>query len=147
MKKGSAMSALHRLAGHSLVYGLAGMAASLASFVLTPLYARYLGPAAYGQLETLMAMTQIVTILSALGAGSASLSLIIQPAGEPPAVAGSALAVIGSAAVLWLLAGMAAAPWLAAMLHLPSLWVQGVARRSGGPGARRGVWPASASPR
>jgi O-antigen/teichoic acid export membrane protein len=120
------MDALRRLAGHSLVYGLAGMAASLASFVLTPMYARFLGPAAYGQLETLMALTQIVTILSACGAGSAGLALIIQPDGEAPAVAGSALAVVGASACLWLGLGWCLAPWAAVILRLPLPWVQAV---------------------
>lgn len=120
------MDALRRLAGHSLIYGLAGMAASLASFVLTPLYARYFGPAAYGQLETLMALTQIVTIVSALGAGSAALGLIIQPAGEAPAVSGSALLVVCSSSAWWLVAGWLVAPFVARQLHLPVPWVRAV---------------------
>jgi O-antigen/teichoic acid export membrane protein len=120
------MEALRRLAGHSLVYGVAGMAASLASFVLTPLYARYFGPATYGQLETLMALTQIVTILSAMGVGSAALFLIIQPTGEAPAVAGSALAVAGVAASLWVGVGWWLGPTLSSTLHLPLPWVHAV---------------------
>ncbi|MBC7545475.1 MAG: oligosaccharide flippase family protein [Candidatus Sericytochromatia bacterium] len=121
------MNAMRRLASHGLVYGLAGMAASLASFVLTPLYARYLGPADYGQLETLLALVQITTITSALGAGSASLALIIQPAGEPPAVAGSALAVVAGASLFCLIGGCLVAPWLAPSLHVPVAWVRLVA--------------------
>jgi O-antigen/teichoic acid export membrane protein len=118
------MSVWRRLAGHSLIYGLVGMAGSLASIALTPLYARYLGPADYGQLETLLALVQVVTIVAAFGAGSAALGLIIRPEGEPEGIAGSAMAVVGIVGAICLAAGLLAAPLVAGWLSMPVAWVR-----------------------
>ena len=118
------MGALRRLASHSLVYGIAGMAGSLASFVLTPLYARCLGPEAYGHLETLLAVTQIITILAAGGAGSAALCLIIQPGGEAPAIGGSTAVAYAATTSLCLVIAWALTPWAAPVLHQPLGWLR-----------------------
>lgn len=112
-------SAMRRLAGQSLVYALAGVAGSLASFALTPLYARYLGPADFGRLDTLLAFSQIVTIASAAGVSSASVLLIVQPKGEVPATPSTALWLVMLFGLFWLPLAYLVAPWLSAWLNLP----------------------------
>lgn len=113
-------SALRRLAGQSLVYAVAGVAGSLASFALTPLYARYLGPADFGRLDTLLAFSQIVTIACAAGISSASVMLIIQPKGEAPATPSTALWLVTVLGLLWLPLAYLGAPWLSSWLNLPT---------------------------
>lgn len=113
-------SALRRLASQSLVYAVAGAAGSLASFALTPLYARFLGPADFGRLDTLLAFGQIVTIVSAAGISSASVLLIIQPKGEAPATPSTALWLVTLLGLCWLPLASLGAPWLASGLNLPA---------------------------
>jgi O-antigen/teichoic acid export membrane protein len=55
------------LAKHSAVYGAGGIASRVIAVLLLPLYTRYLSPADYGALETLLALSVVLTILLRLG--------------------------------------------------------------------------------
>jgi len=55
---------LKRLARHSAIYGLGGLVSRIIAILLLPLYTRYLKPADYGAVETLLALSAVlVTIL------------------------------------------------------------------------------------
>jgi O-antigen/teichoic acid export membrane protein len=62
---------LKRLAKHSAIYGLGGLVARILAVLLLPLYTRYLTPADYGVIETLVALVAVLTVLLRLGTQSA----------------------------------------------------------------------------
>jgi O-antigen/teichoic acid export membrane protein len=62
---------LKRLGKHSVIYGLGGLVSRILAVLLLPLYTRYLSPADYGKVETLIAFTTVLGILLALGITSA----------------------------------------------------------------------------
>lgn len=60
-----------RLSKHSAIYGLGVVASQLVGFFLLPLYTRYLTPSDYGILAILSATTSVLSIIFAMGLGSA----------------------------------------------------------------------------
>lgn len=62
---------LGELARHSAVYGLGSLVSRLIAVLLLPIYTRYLSPADYGLIETLIALSAILTVLLAAGVKSA----------------------------------------------------------------------------
>src|SRR4051812_12102355 len=62
---------LRRLARHSAVYGLGGLVSRIIAVALLPLYTRYLDPADYGAIETLVAGATVLTIILRAGISSA----------------------------------------------------------------------------
>jgi len=59
---------LKQLSKHSIVYGLGTFITNLISFVLIPLYSRYLSQADYGMLTTLGILSTVLGIIMVLGA-------------------------------------------------------------------------------
>jgi O-antigen/teichoic acid export membrane protein len=64
-------SELRRLGRHSAIYGLGGLVSRILAVLLLPLYTRYLTPADYGKVETLVALTTVLGLVLALGISSA----------------------------------------------------------------------------
>ncbi len=62
---------LKRLGKHSAIYGLGGLVSRILAVLLLPLYTHYLSPADYGQIETLVALTTVLTIVLRFGISSA----------------------------------------------------------------------------
>jgi O-antigen/teichoic acid export membrane protein len=62
---------LGELARHSAVYGLGSLVSRFIAVLLLPIYTRYLSPADYGLIETLIALSAILTVLLAAGVKSA----------------------------------------------------------------------------
>jgi O-antigen/teichoic acid export membrane protein len=62
---------LGELARHSAVYGLGSLVSRFIAVLLLPVYTRYLTPADYGLIETLIALTAVLTVLLAAGVKSA----------------------------------------------------------------------------
>ena len=62
---------LKRLGKHSAIYGLGGLVSRILAVLLLPLYTHYLSPADYGQIETLIALTIVLTIVLRFGISSA----------------------------------------------------------------------------
>ncbi len=62
---------IKRLAKHSAIYGLGGMVSRILAVLLLPLYTHYLRPRDYGAIETLIALTAVLTILLRFGISSA----------------------------------------------------------------------------
>src|SRR5512132_2725703 len=62
---------LARLGRHSLIYGLGGLVSRILAVLLLPLYTRYLTPADYGKIETLVALTTVLAIVLRAGISSA----------------------------------------------------------------------------
>jgi O-antigen/teichoic acid export membrane protein len=62
---------LTRLAQHSAIYGLGGLVSRFVALLLLPLYTRYLTPADYGAVETLVALAAILATILRLGIASA----------------------------------------------------------------------------
>lgn len=60
-----------RLAQHSVIYGLGGLVSRFVALLLLPLYTRYLTPADYGAVETLVALAAILATILRLGIASA----------------------------------------------------------------------------
>ena len=64
-------SQITRLARHSAIYGLGGLVSRFVALLLLPLYTRYLSPADYGAVETLVALAAILATVLRLGMASA----------------------------------------------------------------------------
>ena len=64
-------SQLKRLGKHSAIYGLGGLVSRILAVLLLPLYTRYLSPADYGKVETLIALTTVIGIVLRMGISSA----------------------------------------------------------------------------
>ncbi len=62
---------LRRLGRHSAIYGLGGLVSRVIAVLLLPLYTNYLTPADYGRVETLVALTAVLTIVLRGGISSA----------------------------------------------------------------------------
>jgi len=62
---------LKRLGKHSAIYGLGGLVSRILAVLLLPLYTRFLTPADYGEVETLVAATTVLTIILRFGISSA----------------------------------------------------------------------------
>ena len=60
-----------RLAKHSAIYGLGGIVSRVLALFLLPLYTRYLTPADYGAIETLLALSAVLVTILRLGISSA----------------------------------------------------------------------------
>jgi O-antigen/teichoic acid export membrane protein len=58
---------LIRLGKHSVIYGLGGLVQRILAVLLLPVYTRYLSPADYGIVETLVALTTVLVITLRLG--------------------------------------------------------------------------------
>jgi O-antigen/teichoic acid export membrane protein len=60
-----------RLARHSVIYGVGGLVSRFVAVLLLPLYTRYLTPADYGAVETLIALAAILATVLRVGIASA----------------------------------------------------------------------------
>ena len=62
---------LKRLGKHSAIYGLGGLVSRILAVLLLPLYTHYLSSTDYGQIETLVALVIVLTIVLRFGISSA----------------------------------------------------------------------------
>src|ERR687898_3500426 len=62
---------LKELLRHSAIYGLGSIVARVVAVLLLPLYTRYLSPSDYGLIETLVALSAVLTALVAQAMKSA----------------------------------------------------------------------------
>ena len=62
---------LKRLGRHSAIYGLGGLVSRILAVLLLPLYTHYLSTSDYGQIETLVALVTVLTIVLRFGISSA----------------------------------------------------------------------------
>src|SRR5436305_693926 len=62
---------LKELVRHSAIYGLGSIVSRVLAVLLLPLYTRYLSPADYGMIETINALSAVLTALVAQGMKSA----------------------------------------------------------------------------
>src|SRR5215211_2300358 len=62
---------MRELGRHSAVYGFGSLVSRFIAVLLLPVYTRYLSPADYGLIETLIALSAILTVLLAAGVKSA----------------------------------------------------------------------------
>jgi len=62
---------LKRLGKHSAIYGLGGLVSRILAVLLLPLYTHFLSSSDYGQIETLVAMVTVLTIILRFGISSA----------------------------------------------------------------------------
>jgi O-antigen/teichoic acid export membrane protein len=62
---------ISRLARHSAIYGIGGLVSRFIALILLPVYTRYLTPADYGAVETLIALVAILTTILRVGIPSA----------------------------------------------------------------------------
>jgi O-antigen/teichoic acid export membrane protein len=62
---------MKELLRHSALYGLGNLVARIVGVLLLPLYTRYLTPADYGLIETLVALSAVLTALVAQAMKSA----------------------------------------------------------------------------
>ncbi len=58
---------LRRLGRHSAIYGIGGLVSRVIAVLLLPVYTRYLTPADYGTIETLVALTFVLALLLRAG--------------------------------------------------------------------------------
>ncbi|MGL6280744.1 MAG: lipopolysaccharide biosynthesis protein [Gaiella sp.] len=58
---------LRRLGRHSAIYGIGGLVSRVIAVLLLPVYTRYLTPADYGAIETLVALTFVLALLLRAG--------------------------------------------------------------------------------
>ena len=73
---------LGELARHSAVYWFGSLVSRFIAVLLLPLYTRYLSPADYGLIETLIALSAVLTVLLAAGVKSAFFRFYFDEADE-----------------------------------------------------------------
>jgi O-antigen/teichoic acid export membrane protein len=73
---------LKELLRHSAIYGLGSIVARILGVLLLPLYTRYLSPGDYGLIETLIALSAVLTALVAQGMKSAFFRFYFDSADE-----------------------------------------------------------------
>jgi O-antigen/teichoic acid export membrane protein len=66
------LETLKNLGRHSLIYGLGGLANSVLTVILLPIYTRYLSPDEYGMLSLLLVTSTVAAVIMHLGMGSAA---------------------------------------------------------------------------
>lgn len=112
------LARLTQLARHLAIYGLGDVATSILSFLLLPVYVRYLSPADYGVISLLLTVEVVAKILFRWGVDASFMRLYYDCADH---ASRQRLA----STIFWFLAalngtllalGLAAAPWLAAHL-------------------------------
>ena len=111
---------LKELLRHSAIYGLGSIVARVLGVLLLPLYTRYLSPSDYGLIETLVALSAVLTALVAQGMKSAFFRfyfdsaeperrhLVVRTAFWYVMVASTAVTIVGIALasqISWLLFG------------------------------------------
>ena len=74
---------LGELARHSLIYGFGSLVSRFIAVLLLPVYTRYLSPADYGLIETLIAWSAVLTVLLAAGVKSAFFRFYFDEPDEP----------------------------------------------------------------
>jgi len=62
---------IKRLARHSAIYGIGGLVSRGLAVLLLPVYAKYLGAAGFGKIETVVAFTTVLVIVLRFGISSA----------------------------------------------------------------------------
>jgi O-antigen/teichoic acid export membrane protein len=73
---------LGELARHSAIYGFGSLVSRFIAVLLLPVYTRFLSPADYGLIETLIALSAILTVLLAAGVKSAFFRFYFDEADE-----------------------------------------------------------------
>src|SRR5262249_14159498 len=68
---GGLSAQLRRLGRHSAIYGIGGLVSRIIGVLLLPVYTRYLTPADYGKIETLLALTTVMGLVLRAGITSA----------------------------------------------------------------------------
>ena len=107
---------------HSAIYGLGSIVARIIGVLLLPLYTRYLSPSDYGLIETLVALSAVLTALVAQGMKSAFFRFYFDSA-EPERrrlVVRTAFWYVMAASTVVTTAGIALAPqvsWLLFGMH------------------------------
>lgn len=61
---------IHNLGRHTLIYGVGTLASKLASFIMLPVYTRFLTPADYGVLELLSMTIEVIGTIAGIGLAS-----------------------------------------------------------------------------
>src|SRR5262249_7483425 len=109
-----------RLARHSAIYGLGGLASRLLAVFLLPLYTHYLSPADYGRIETLVAASAVLTIVLRMGISSAFFRFYFDAADEDRrvVVVRTSFWFTMAMATLGLALGFVFAEQIASLLHL-----------------------------
>jgi O-antigen/teichoic acid export membrane protein len=74
---------LGELARHSAIYGFGSLVSRFIAVLLLPVYTRFLSPADYGLIETLIALSAILTVLLAAGVKSAFFRFYFDEPDEP----------------------------------------------------------------
>src|SRR2546421_1903481 len=94
---------------HSAIYGLGSIVARIIGVLLLPLYTRYLSPRDYGLIETLVALSAVLTALLAQGMKSAFFRFYFDSADEARrlVVVRTAFWYVMAAATAALVAGVA----------------------------------------
>ncbi len=111
-------SQLTRLGKHSAIYGLGGIIQRLLAVLLLPVYTRYLTPADYGTVETLIALTTVLVIVLRLGMSNAFLRFYFDSREDEPRklVLRTAFWFTMSSATLGLAVGVLLSPEIATLL-------------------------------
>jgi O-antigen/teichoic acid export membrane protein len=106
---------MKELARHSAVYGLGSLVSRFIAVLLLPVYTRYLSPADYGLIETLIALSAVLTVLLAAGVKSAFFRFYFDEEDKRRVIRTSFWFTMGSATV-GLVAGLALAAPISELL-------------------------------
>jgi hypothetical protein len=109
---------LKELLRHSAIYGVGSIIARVLAVLLLPLYTRYLSPSDYGLIETLVALSAVLTALVAQGMKSAFFRFYFDTA-EPEGrylVVRTAFWYVMAASTFVSLAGIVLAPQISWLL-------------------------------
>lgn len=120
---------LRNIGRHTLVYGIGTAVGKLASFLMLPVYTRYLTPADYGVLELMGTTIDVVAMIAGLGLAGALFKeyAALDDARERARMISTVTLASGVLSALAAVAGIAASPLLARWVMDgagPALWLQ-----------------------
>jgi O-antigen/teichoic acid export membrane protein len=116
---------LKRLGSQSAIYGIGGILSRLIAVALLPVYTGYLGTKGFGRIETIIALTGVLTILLRFGITSAFFRFYFdaETDAERTLVVRTAFWFTMATATLGLVLGLVFAPQLSGWLKLSDPWL------------------------
>lgn len=115
------MSEFRTVGRHTLIYGIGVVASKLVSFIMLPVYTRYLTPSDYGVIELLSMTIDLIGMIAGVGLAGGVFKHYAEaptPRAKRELMSTVALATLGIS-FLVMAAGIAAAPWLTRLVLGP----------------------------
>lgn len=113
------MSALRKLASHTIIYGFANIAARLLNFFLTPFYTRFFTPIDYGTIALVYAYLSFFNIIFTYGMET-GFFYFVNKEEKPRLVGGTTFLALLSSSIVFSALIIIFSPYIAQWIHYPN---------------------------